>query len=375
MARAMNILVVSHPCVVDTNQHIYRELARLGERVTLVTPNRWRHEYQPSCFEPRLLPGLGGRLVALPVVRPGSITLHAYRARLTAALRDHAPDIEYIEEEPYSIPAFQWSLAAANCGVPAVFYTAQNIAKRYPLPFRMLERSVWRRTSGAVCVSHGAAEALRARGYAGGTHIVPLSVDETVFRPRPRDPALAKQLGLRDRVIGFLGLLSPAKGVTVLLDAYRYLPVSVRESTSLLFLGAGQLAPQCRAESGAVVKALRHSEVAEYLPLLDVLALPSLTTPREKEQFGRAAIEAMACGVPVVGSDSGEIPQVLRQGGGGIIVPEDDARALAHALLDILQDEDARRRLGGQGRVGTVAAFSTRQAAVQLQEALRRALA
>jgi glycosyltransferase involved in cell wall biosynthesis len=75
--------------------------------------------------------------------------------------------------------------------------------------------------------------------------------------------------------------------------------------------------------------------------------LPSLTTPRWKEQFGRVLIEAMACGVPVVGSDSGEIPQVV--GDAGLIFPEGDAAGLAAALQRLCDAADLRKKFIDKG--------------------------
>ena len=80
---------------------------------------------------------------------------------------------------------------------------------------------------------------------------------------------------------------------------------------------------------------------------LDCLALPSLTRPNWKEQFGRVLVEAMACQVPVVGSDSGEIPNLV--GDAGLIVPEGDAAALAAALRRLRDDAVLRASLGWPG--------------------------
>jgi len=86
------------------------------------------------------------------------------------------------------------------------------------------------------------------------------------------------------------------------------------------------------------------------------LAVPSLTTPTWKEQFGRVIIEAMAARVPVVGSDSGEIPRVI--GEAGLVTPEDDPAALTVALQDLIDDEHRRQALATAGRVRALAEFT-----------------
>ena len=97
-------------------------------------------------------------------------------------------------------------------------------------------------------------------------------------------------------------------------------------------------------------------EMPQFYNSLDLLVVPSLTQPNWKEQFGRVIMEAMACGVPVIGSDSGEIPHVL--GDAGVIVPEGDIPALARALDALIQDSQRRRELAALGRARALTTFS-----------------
>ena len=89
---------------------------------------------------------------------------------------------------------------------------------------------------------------------------------------------------------------------------------------------------------------------------LDALVLPSHTTPTWKEQFGRVLIEAMACETVVVGSDSGEIPQVI--GAAGMIYPEGNPEALAERLAHLAGDPALRAQLAQQGRARVLAHFT-----------------
>src|SRR5690606_34667598 len=90
---------------------------------------------------------------------------------------------------------------------------------------------------------------------------------------------------------------------------------------------------------------------------IDALALPSRSQRDWKEQFGRVLAEAMACGLPCVGSDSGAIPEVM--GPGGLVVPEGDALALARALKRLAGSAALRRRLGAAGRARARRSFDT----------------
>ena len=92
---------------------------------------------------------------------------------------------------------------------------------------------------------------------------------------------------------------------------------------------------------------MAHAEVPAHLNAMDVLCAPSQTTPRWREQFGRMLIEAMACGVPVLASLSGEIPYVVADA--GVLLPEDDVAAWTAALTRVLTDAGLRRTLADQG--------------------------
>jgi glycosyltransferase involved in cell wall biosynthesis len=117
--------------------------------------------------------------------------------------------------------------------------------------------------------------------------------------------------------------------------------------------------------------AVRHDEVPGLLGAVDVLAAPSQTTPRWKEQFGRMLIEAFACKVAVVASDSGEIPFVT--GDGGRVLPEQDAGAWAAALAELLRDPDARARLAEAGYQRCRERYASEAVAARLHDFLARA--
>jgi glycosyltransferase involved in cell wall biosynthesis len=103
---------------------------------------------------------------------------------------------------------------------------------------------------------------------------------------------------------------------------------------------------------------------------LDLFILPSRTTPGWKEQFGRVLIEAMACGVPVIGSDSGEIPHVID--GAGLTFPEGDRVALTAHLQRLSDDSSARAKLAAAGRRRVLEHYTMAQIATQTAAVYRR---
>jgi glycosyltransferase involved in cell wall biosynthesis len=122
-------------------------------------------------------------------------------------------------------------------------------------------------------------------------------------------------------------------------------------------LAAGKGVAQRVEFAGAV----SSQEIPQAFAAMDVMALPSLTRKNWKEQFGRVLIEAMACETPVIGSDSGEIPNVI--GDAGLVTPEGDAKALAAALARLGSDPALRAALVRRGRQRVLDRFTQEQVA------------
>ncbi len=157
------------------------------------------------------------------------------------------------------------------------------------------------------------------------------------------------------QVVGIVARLEPEKGHPTLLDAW---PLVLRRvpSARLLVVGEGSRRPALEEQAAALGIADRvgistevsSTDVPKVLRGFDVLVLPSRSTPSWVEQFGRVLVEAMACGVPVIGSSSGEIPNVI--GDAGLVFPEGDVKALRGALARIAASPEVGQRLGEAGR-------------------------
>lgn len=326
----MRVLRISHSAAVDEWRGRERALTQLGLDVTLLAA--------PT-------EDVGGHTVALdprpeekvrPVGRIGTHpALFVYNpVPLWRALGEEW-DVIDIHEEPFALATAEILLIRLlrRKRSPVVLYTAQNIDKRYPPPFRWFERWALRTASGISACNTEAARIVERKGFAGRARVIPLGVDLTRFTALP---SVAEAEPRSETItVGFLGRLVPEKGIDVLWDA-----AALDERLALRVAGSGPALDdlRARAESLGIADrvtmrgALDPDHVRDFYRGLDVVAIPSLTTARWTEQFGRVAIEAMACGVPVVSSDAGALPDVV--GGAGIVVAQGDAAALATALVD-----------------------------------------
>lgn len=151
---------------------------------------------------------------------------------------------------------------------------------------------------------------------------------------------------------------------------------------SLLIVGDGPEREALRARAEAALPgrvvftgAVPHERVAEYYRCMDVLVLPSRTGQHWREQFGRTIIEALACGVPVVGSDSGAVPATLSLTA-GLSYPEGKVSALAELLARLAASPGERAALAEKGRRRVLESFTTEAVAQALyavaQEAVER---
>ena len=340
----MRVLYVSKAALVAAHRD---KLAWLARRVDLdvVVPDRWGGNGLEEGASTDV------RITALPVVMSGHNHLHVYRG-LAGAVDRSAADIVHMDEEPYSAVTLQGARAAGRRGVPYVFFAWQNIAKRLPPPFGWLRGRVFATAAGGIAGSESAASVLQEAGFGGPMVVIPqMGVDPGRFKP---DPAARERVRTRlaigpdSPVAGFVGRLLPEKGVDLLVDAARAV-----SGLHVLVVGDGPHRGALRERAADIgdrvhfVGGVHSFDVPEWLAAADMLVLPSRTARGWKEQFGRVLVEAMACGLPVIGSDSGEIPTVI--GDAGIVCPEGDAGALAKAIATLTADPARRQELGCRG--------------------------
>lgn len=365
----MRMLVVSHSAVTPVNQALFaRVAARTGWDVQLVVPRTWRNEY--GRIEADRWHEFHGELHRLPVVFRGNIPLHVYAKSLSRVLRHVSPDVVYVHHEPYALATAQVLVGARQFRGGFGFHSCQNIAKRYPLPFARLEQAVYRRADFAFPATESVLAVLRSKGYAGNATVLPFSVDADLFRPAPAS-------GPRPLTAGFVGRLVPEKGVDLLLAALREVP-----EARAVIVGDGPAAPVLRQQAAVLGVADRvdwrgyvpHEDVAAVYQEIDVLALPSRPIRGWSEQFGRVVIEALASGVPVIASDSGELPRLLGETGGGWTFCAGDAKSFAAALCTAANPQERRAR-GERGRRVVTERYTLERAADAFAAALLGATA
>ncbi len=366
----MKVVIISKILVVAAYRQKLEAIAAHPEieRLVAVTGPEWREPGGRRVrFEPSDPPS-NYELRVEPIWLNGSYHLFAW-PHLGRVLREIRPDLVHIDEEPYNLAAAHGTWHARRVGARSLFFAWQNLLRRYPPPFNWFERSVYAHSAFAIAGSREALQVLHAKGYNGPGAVIPqFGVDPSLFSPVASPPTGTP-------VIGFIARLVEEKGIFVLLEALQRMSGDWR----LHVIGAG---PAERLARGRAVELGIHdrvlwehgipsTEVPSRLRTFSVLVQPSLTRRHWKEQFGRTVMEAMACGVPVIGSDSAEIPNVL--GDAGVVVPEGKADALQRAIERVLGNAELRCELARRGRARVLECYTHARIAEQTVAAYRAA--
>jgi len=353
----MKVLVISHSAVVADYRERFRQIALYPEiDLTLLVPRRWKQFNR--MIEMEKTGHSNYRIISRQPLTWGlrqhglrNVT-HIYPG-MGKLIKEIRPEIIELWEEPFSAVTAHIIRISRKIipGAKIIFFSAQNIPKNYPPPFSWFERYTYRQADFAFAMNREVKEIIREKGWGKGSMVLPLGVNPDQFRKSDCSD-LREKLGLTGFSIGYVGKLDKQKGVIDLIEAVAQLP----EPANLLIIGDGPLKKEVVnevrrrgiGERVTMIDSIDHGQLPGYLNCMDILVLPSITLPRLKEQFGRVLIEAMSCEVPVIGSDSGEIPNVI--GDAGLIFPENHIDQLTNHLRLIMNNHALRQRLSVRGR-------------------------
>lgn len=372
----MKIIVASHTYIVDLNREKLRVLANLEPNieVTVVVPRLWNPGgVQSEQIRSEPVDEGNFRVVPISNLSQNNQGLLTFGLDLIPLLRSLKPDIIQVEQGAKALTYAQFITLNKLLGIGAknIFFTWWNLPYTLKFPVSLLEGYNLANTDGVVVGNQDGAEILRDHGYDGPIRVMPqLGVDETLFKPEPQ-PELRAELGIDSDtfVVGFVGRFVEEKGLITLAKGlarvnhhpWKWLLLGRGELRSQLLDLAKELGIQDRL---IFVESVPHDRVWQYINVMNTLVLPSETTYKFKtltsvgwkEQFGHVLIEAMACKVPLIGSDSGEIPYVIDKA--GLVFPEGNAEALADCLDQLMSNPDLAEDIGQRGYDRAMASYT-----------------
>jgi glycosyltransferase involved in cell wall biosynthesis len=354
--KKLKVLLLAHSCQVrhEGQQKAQRLGSLPGIDLRVIVPDRWFEygKWRETQWPERPSYSFQQEPVRWPWSGPGQWYLHYY-PKLARTLRSFRPDVIDIWEEPWGLVSVHacWLRRRILPASKVISETEANINRQHPFPFNKFRRYTLKHADFAVSRNAEGVNVLRANGYRGDARVVGNGVDAELFRPLDRQ-ACKHALGLSGFVAGYVGRIIEAKGLMDMIEAAALCAADI----NLVFVGSGdfQSALERRASELGLSERVRFlaprpmRELPEVMNAMDTLLLVSRTTRTWKEQFGRVIIEAHGCGTPVIGSDSGGIPEVV--GEGGLIVPEENPARLAEALTTLYRNPDLAATMGQRGR-------------------------
>ncbi len=289
-------------------------------------------------------------------------SLHPYRSPLDLyrqLVQAHPDVIQGVEPFSFALQPYLWACytAAARAGARLLAVTFENrpleikFGRVLAFLLRLALRPFFQRACLIVVLNEGARRNVAACGVAPSRVQKSMwgtwGVDLDEFSPRPHNVE-------RPPTVLFAGRLHEEKGILFLLDAFDLVRAAVPEAR-LVIVGEGPARREVERRVGAMggvtfAGGVKNRAMPEFFRSADVVAMPSLTTRRWEEQVGMVALQAMACGVPVVATRSGAIPEYVPDGVAGVLIPERDAPALAKALVQVLSNRKLQAQFARSGR-------------------------
>lgn len=353
----MRILIIDKTAGLDSSHERHQAIAAMPDvELHVLGPKHWIENRRPVEWNPPqdtiYTPHIGYVFGKDYYARAG------YYAGLCRTIFQSKPHLIQLLEEPWSISAMQALLTTRilNPKIPLFFYTWENIFRPWQYPsragfiYKFIDKAMHRYSAGALCATKGAKEVLLKKEFQKPAAILPYGIPNYFFSS-PFNSTCSRPF-----TVGYTGRFLDMKGIDLLLEAIAACP-----DTRLLLIGSGEDEAKYRSfckennldNRVEWIPPVPESKIPEMMQKMDVLVLPSRQTGSWMEQLGRVLIEAMALGVPVIGSSSGAIPEVI--GDAGLVFQENSSDDLKEKIMSLYHNpqERARLRIAGQKRAQT----------------------
>ncbi|MDE0003326.1 MAG: glycosyltransferase [Rhodospirillaceae bacterium] len=311
----------------------------------------------------------GATVVELPI--GGDLDVF-WAGPLTKLIKAHKPTVVHVHSRRGA--DLVGGRCARRAGVPAVL--TRRVDNR---ELALWARLKYRPYSVVAAISAAVETELVQQVGLDPTRVVRVASAVDTERHRPDHAARARLAVTLNNppgsiVIGVVAQLIPRKGHALLLDCLQEV-ISRHPEVQVLCFGRGpqERALRRRIAAHGLAEHVRlmgfRDDLAVIMPGLDLLVHPA-----RREGLGVAILEAMSCGVPVVASDAGGIPDIVEHERSGLLFPSGDSRELCAALMRMLDDESLRLRLARAGRVRVQSRFSVPRMNRRYMEVYNRVL-
>ncbi|QWR77504.1 glycosyltransferase family 4 protein [Candidatus Magnetomonas plexicatena] len=353
----MRVLISWHAATESLNRRLIAELVSKDVTIKAIVPKWWNEGSRKTVFEKQQYDNY--EILSSPTIFTNHIRAFFYPnvLKIYREIADFKPHIIHIMEEPFSFAAYEL-IVISKLLKPRpriILYSAENIDFRQKFLYSYFQCSNLKNADAIAVVPAESVAIWQHRGFRKAIYTIPLGFDATLYEKNAevKMPYLIRKA--KDAFkIGYAGRITPEKGIETVIRALSIL--KDRGKNCVFFIVGGgdhkNTLQNLISESGIndlvhFLDAISQNEMPAFYNSLDVFVLPSLTTDRWKEQFGRVLIESMASKTPVIGSSSGEIPRVI--GNSGLVFKENDALQLADSIQKLIDNDELRAELSKAG--------------------------
>lgn len=339
--------------LVDTT--MFFALQSGGVKRYLLAKQQWLKKHHPNIRHTLLVPGPRntpvhegiGRVAAMPLPFSEGYRFPLRTMPWRKRLLELCPDLIEVGD-PYRLP---WAAldASQRLGIPALAFYHSDIGRMLSSrlgnwaerPTQRYLRGLYEGFDAVVAPSKIMASRLEAMGV-GKVVLQPLGVDTTLFHPGRRDPKLRQELGIpvSSHVLVFAGRFAHEKNIPILIETAKRLGPDFH----LLLIGANR-ASQPEPNIRILPYQPQEHVLARYIASSDAMIHAG-----DSETFGLVVAEAMACGLPIVGIDSGAVPEVV-DSSVGVLVPRASSDLLAQGVRALFEQDVGRLGQAARARI------------------------
>lgn len=362
------IAVISHALVQDIVRERWRKLAGRGDyEVHLIVPNRWRQYWfgNEKPYEREAIQEENFYVHPFPVT--DEVRWHRYFFKsLDIGLRTIKPDLIYIIHEEGIWVHLQVYLYRKLWAPQAkiIFFSMNAMGVETPRWYHKWRwKQVCKNTEAALVHYPGCVRSLREGGYKKPIYMqTQVGVNDTFYPDKDKRYDIRKKIGFSGKfVVGFTGRIIADKGVDTLIDSFP----GDNKDWALLLVGDGNLSDGIKkratregwAERLHITGEINQKDVPDYMNAMDCFVLGSKTTGHWIDTFPLVTVQAQACGIPVIASDSASLPWQL--GDTALFFKEGNAEELRNRLFQMAENEDLRKDLAVKGRARCRSYFTT----------------
>ena len=361
----MKILAIDHLSCDPANRRIYDFISnRHGVNLKVIAPSNWIENYKYYGNKNSDTLKIGYELIYLNNYFPGKPHLMFYTFKLYKIFKNFLPDIIYVNAEPENILMLQVILFAKIYSPKSkiIFVTWRNIKYEllnYPYKLQLIHRIVEKITYkfADACRSFNPTgkELLANAGFKKRIDVIPWGIDTDLYffkNTEKKDSELT---------LGYVGRFVKPKGLEMI--ALAIYNLRKKYPVKGILVGDGPIKKDLLktfdrlniSNHITIVNTVKGDEIVSWLHRMDIFLLPSYSTKKWKEQFGRVLVEAMSAGIPVVGSSSGEIPWVI--GNSGLVFREGDQLDMEEKISELICDYKKRDSFSILGRESVIKRF------------------